>query len=60
MKNKYHRDNTKLSEIRDGIEKVEDKLNQQDARVGLDTGKGRPDAPVTESVDEILSQTGGK
>lgn len=60
MKNSYHRDNSKLSEIREGIEKVEDKLNQDDVRVGLDTGKGKANAPVSESVDEILAPLSGK
>ena len=60
-KNKYHRDDSKLSEIRDGIDKLKERLEVQRVRVGLDTGKGRIDGPVTESVDQILAPlTGGK
>ncbi len=59
-KNKYHRDDSKLSAVRDGIEKLKEKLEVQRVRIGLDTGKGRIDAPVTESVDDILAPLTGK
>jgi chromosome segregation ATPase len=58
-KNKYHRDDSKLSSIREGIEKLREKLDVQKVRVGLDTGKGRVDGPVGESVDEILAPLTG-
>lgn len=60
MKTKGHRDNSKLSEIREGIEKLKDKAAERRARIGLDAGKSKADAPVTESVDEILAPLSGK
>ncbi len=60
MKNKYTRDDGNVSEIRESIEKLKERVAQKRARVGLDTGKGKPDAPVTESVDEILAPVSGK
>jgi chromosome segregation ATPase len=59
-KNKYTRDDSKLSAVREGIEKLKEKLEVQRVRIGLDTGKGRIDAPVTESVDDILAPLTGK
>jgi chromosome segregation ATPase len=60
MKNKYHRDDSKWSNIREGIEKLKEKVDYNRVRVGLDTGKGKIDGPVTETVDEILAPLTGK
>ncbi|MCU0703083.1 MAG: hypothetical protein MUF18_03735 [Fimbriiglobus sp.] len=59
MKNKYHRDDSAVGSLRDGMDKVREKLTEKRIRVGLDDGKGSPDAPVTESVDEILAPING-
>lgn len=59
-KNKYTRDEGKVSEVRERIEKLKERAAEKRARVGLDTGKGRPDAPVSESVDDILAPVSGK
>jgi chromosome segregation ATPase len=59
-KNKHYRDDSKLSSIREGIEKLKQQVEVKKVRVGLDTGKGRVDGPVTESVDEILGALNGK
>ena len=60
MKNKYHRDDSDLSNIRDGIEKLKDKIAEKRVRVGLDTGKGKIDGPVSESIDDIIAPLSGK
>lgn len=61
MKNKNHRDSSKLSEIRADIEKLKDKAAERRARNSLDTGKAKAaDTPVTDSVDDILAPAVGK
>jgi chromosome segregation ATPase len=55
MKNKYHRDDSKWSNVREGIEKLREKMEVQRVRVGLDTGAGRIDAPITESASDIVA-----
>lgn len=60
MQNKYTRDDSRWSAVRDGIEKLKEKVEVKRFRVGLDTGKGKIDGPVTESVDEITSKLTGK
>jgi len=61
MQNKYYRDDSKWSEVRDGIEKLREQLQVKKVRVGLDTGAGKIDGPITESVDDIIAPlTGSK
>jgi len=61
MQNKHTRDDSKWSEVRDGIEKLKEKVQVKKVRVGLDTGKGKIDGPISESVDDIVAPlTGGK
>ena len=61
MQNKHYRDDSKWSEVRDGIEKLKEKLQVKKIRVGLDTGAGKTSGPVTESVDDIIAPlTGAK
>ncbi len=61
MQNKNFRDDSKWSEVRDGIEKLKEKLQVKKIRVGLDTGAGKIDGPISESVDDIIAPlTGAK
>ncbi len=62
MKNKYHRDDSKLSEVRDGIEKLRDKMAEKRARNDLDNGRAttKTETETLGSVDEILAPISGK
>lgn len=61
MKSKYHRDDSKLSEVREGIEKLKDKVAEKRARVDLDTGKAtKIETETLGSVDDILAPLSGK
>lgn len=62
MKNKYHRDDSKLSEVREGIDKLRDKMAEKRARVDLDTGRTsiQTQSETVGSVDEILAPISGK
>jgi chromosome segregation ATPase len=60
MKNKYVRDENKWSAIRQGIEDLKQKIEVKKVRHSLDTGAGHTDAPVTESVEDILAPLTGK
>jgi len=61
MKSKYHRDDSKLSEVKEGIEKLREKLAEKRARVDLDNGKTVKSEPETlGSVDDILAPLSGK
>ncbi len=60
MQNKHYQDDTKWSEVRQGIDNLKEKLQIKKVRVGLDTGKGTVDGAVDESIDEIIAPlTGG-
>ncbi len=62
MKNKYHRDDSKLSEVREGIEKLRDKMAEKRARNDLDTGRSTTPTQSESfgSVDDILAPISGK
>lgn len=61
MKNKYHRDDSKLSEVREGIEKLREKLSEKRALNDLNNGKSVKSEPETlGSVDDILAPLNGK
>jgi len=61
MKNKYHRDDSKLSEVREGIEKLREKLAEKKAFNDLNNGKSVKAEPETlGSVDDILAPLSGK
>jgi len=62
MKNKYTRDNSKLSEVTGGIEKLREKLAEKRARQDLDTGRAtsKTEAETLGSVDDILAPISGK
>lgn len=62
MKNKYHRDDSKLSEVREGIEKLRDKMGEKRARNDLDNGRGniQTQTETLGSVDDILAPLSGK
>ena len=61
MKSKYHRDDSKLSEVREGIEKLKDKVAEKRARVDLDSGKTtKAEVETLGSVDDILAPLNGK
>jgi chromosome segregation ATPase len=61
MKNKYTRDDSKLSEVREGIEKLKEKMAEKRARNDLDTGKTSKVEPESlGSVDDILAPLNGK
>ena len=62
MKNKYHRDDSKLSEVNGGIEKLRQQLAEKRARVDLDNGRTttKTETETLGSVDEILAPLSGK
>jgi chromosome segregation ATPase len=61
MKNKYTRDDSKLSEVREGIEKVKEKMAVKRARNDLDNGHtSKAEVESLGSVDDILAPLNGK
>lgn len=56
--NKYHRDDTRLSKIRESIDKLKDKAHEQKIRNALDTpatsGSTKPTVGTNESTDDIV------
>lgn len=54
LKDRHQRDSSKLSEIRDGIERLQDKINQGEARIGLDRNESKKDA--LKEADDILGK----
>lgn len=60
MKNRNHKGNDKLGEIRADIEKLKDKAAERRARINLDGAKVKAEAPVTESAQDIVAELRGK
>jgi chromosome segregation ATPase len=61
MKSKYQRDDSKLSEVREGIEKLREKLAEKRALNDLNNGKTvKTEAETLGSVDDILAPLSGK
>jgi chromosome segregation ATPase len=61
MKGKYQRDDSKLSEVREGIEKLREKLAEKRALNDLNNGRTtKAEAETLGSVDDILAPLSGK
>lgn len=60
MKSKYQRDDSKLSEVREGIEKLREKLSEKRALNDLNNGKTtKAEVETLGSVDDILAPLNG-